>query len=173
MDEYQAVLTVEEGNSDGLETGPLLGHTRCTFFGVRGKQEVCSQTLYDMVDKGVKLGLQRYMTEVNPPHANLVHVLDLHFDRAKDEYTVYMSWCPGGTLSLANKRFNDQEQRHILMGACIGLEYLNQTLELLHYDIKPGNIFVNFAQGGIRRVLRQGWESNFRFLCLTNFDRNC
>lgn len=105
-----------------------------------------------MVDHGVKFGLENYMMEVNPSHPNLVHVLDLRLDPATNEYTVYMSWCPGGTLSCANRRFNAQEQRHILLGACIGLEYLNRTLELLHYDIKPGNIFVNFAPDGIRCV---------------------
>ena len=38
MNAYQAVLVANEGNPDGLQTGPLLGHTRCISFGARGSK---------------------------------------------------------------------------------------------------------------------------------------
>lgn len=82
----------------------------------------------------------------NAPH--LVSIVGFVDNWDMQTYTVYMPWCSGGTLCGARKRFNSRELRRILVGACHGLAYLNTKLDLLHYDIKVGNIFVHMDESG-------------------------
>lgn len=79
---------------------------------------------------------------------NVIHMIDVHENASRDEYTVYMTWCAGGTLWRAWNRFNNHELCSILVGACNGLHYLNTRLNLVHYDIKPLNVFVHIDGDG-------------------------
>jgi hypothetical protein len=77
---------------------------------------------------------------------NLLTVLAVDEDHVpKDGHrtlTVYSPWCEGGDVHNAVARFGEAATREIMAGALCGLHELNVTLGLLHYDLKPSNIFV-------------------------------
>ena len=111
--------------------------------------------LYAELDKETSTLLKKKLADFvgdpllrNAP--NIVHFLDVEQDTTSNRYTVYTTWCAGGTLEFqARKRFGEQQLCSILVGACRGLYYLNTKLDLLHYDIKPGNIFVHIDGDGV------------------------
>ena len=92
------------------------------------------------------------------PHHNVLHVLEwqqsINQQTSAAVYHIYTPVCVGGTLANILESAQGEHQplwyrnfpvlrRHFMHGAWQGLRHLNDTLGLLHYDLKPANIFVH------------------------------
>lgn len=84
------------------------------------------------------------------------HVLRvLHFEVRGPSLVTYSPWCRAGSLreEIDRGRFTPAERAGILSGAWEGLRWLHSEAGLLHYDIKPANVFVDCRSGAWSGVL--------------------
>lgn len=66
---------------------------------------------------------------------------------------VYTPWYAGGTMH-DHRRYSRRDCQTILLDAWSGLRELNRSLKIIHYDIKPDNLFVELLpDGSVRGVI--------------------
>lgn len=102
-----------------------------------------------------KLKMLRDAGATEVPHVlPVLGVLRNDAPRTQSELTVFHPWCAGGSLCgpASLGWLTDAELAGVLLGAWRGLYWLNCQARLLHYDIKPGNIFIR------RSADNDGWE---------------
>lgn len=82
---------------------------------------------------------------------DMPHVLKIWDVQSKPwQQTMVMCshWYCGGTLLNVSQALTLSDKCRILLGAWKGLFWLNQIQKILHYDVKPNNIFVDLRRDG-------------------------
>lgn len=91
--------------------------------------------------------------DMGPEVRHVIRVL--HFERRGDSLVIYSPWYRAGSLREAMDlgRFTAAERAGILRGPFDGLRWLHEEAGMLHYDIKPANVFVDRREGAWVGVL--------------------
>lgn len=79
----------------------------------------------------------------------------------------YSPWCAAGSLGRGCRRFALSDRAAILRGVWKGLRILHEDMNILHFDVKDNNIFVDVRAGGYVGVIGDVDDVLLRSRCHT------
>lgn len=130
----------EKGHSGDILVGKVYADGTC---------HAATRKSIDTASKGKRAHAFKTLEwlRMNVRSAHILRVL--HVDRECPlRLGVFSPWCAGGNLAQGVRgRLSRTERSEVLIGAWRGLSELNRRHGLLHFDVKPQNIFVRIARG--------------------------
>lgn len=89
-----------------------------------------------------------------PAEANILRIFGVEESVDRDTIRIFTQWCAAGSLEFtAKQRFDTVTLCNLLSDAWTGLFNLNTKHQMLHYDIKGANIFVDMQDGKYEGVI--------------------
>lgn len=80
-------------------------------------------------------------------HPNVIKVYDLGTYKKTDTYFFTMELMKGKSLTEIYRKLTDLEKYELLIQIAKGLDYIHQK-HIIHFDIKPDNVFLTERKGG-------------------------
>eukprot|EP00929_Paragymnodinium_shiwhaense_P118827 TRINITY_DN90724_c0_g1_i1.p1 TRINITY_DN90724_c0_g1~~TRINITY_DN90724_c0_g1_i1.p1 ORF type:complete len:727 (-),score=178.99 TRINITY_DN90724_c0_g1_i1:110-2290(-) len=129
--------------------------------------ELASEMTSQQAQSYVRRAMREYEIQKALKHPRVVQLLDF-FPISQKAFATVLELCEGETLDEYCKKHGglpEKEVRGILIQLISGLKYLNGAgRNIIHYDIKPGNIFwhcgeVKIADFGLSKVAHESGAS--------------
>eukprot|EP00931_Biecheleriopsis_adriatica_P024070 TRINITY_DN15088_c0_g1_i3.p1 TRINITY_DN15088_c0_g1~~TRINITY_DN15088_c0_g1_i3.p1 ORF type:complete len:545 (-),score=104.88 TRINITY_DN15088_c0_g1_i3:41-1675(-) len=111
--------------------------------------EINTQMSHAQRQNTVKWALREYTIQKSLQHPRIVQLQE-YFALSETSLAIVLELCEGETLDTrlqANGAFPEREAKTIVIQILSALKYLNSNgRRIIHYDIKPGNIFYHTGQ---------------------------
>jgi len=97
----------------------------------------------------IRRAMREYDIQKTLKHPRVVNLLEC-FGISLKAFATVLELCDGETLDEHMKRYgalNEKEAKGIVIQILSGLKYMNTNgRKIIHYDLKPGNLFFNFGE---------------------------